>query len=546
MTSSEGLKITTRRIEKYDGQTISIGGDAIFELGNYLGGGVSGSVHSAVDLTTHPEERTVAIKVLNPVGFKLLQASQLSKSRTLHKGCPVSIDQYHSKSPMSLDSVWWVMHPVSRQFIAAFEDPHRGQLRELPLPRCVEIWGWNPQVNGKCLLSLTPEEETKHNMSSHHANIASNVVIPHVPPKYLKFLRSRQLICREMGSMMQLGDHENIVKLYEVLELVQDSKTTLFLVMELVTGGELFERMKHSRGMSEDFSKRYFKQLLSGIEYCHNKGVCHRDLKPENLLLSDVSDRAMLKMADFGLSTAVFATTSNSIDVQDSGLDSDGKDMMSTPTKSNECKDKTDQQYFPESHKEDILKCEFDEDEEIELDEMGSPILKRLRSVVGSPHYVAPEISSTSEDGYDGFKVDMWSSGVILYGLLTGVLPFGRELSLCPRYKRFKSWISTDYASAIQDGKDPSYPPWLFPSQLRPLAKALVTQLLHPDPKTRPSATEALKSPWFTAAPQTRETTEGRVSCEYSSGESGKITDTLFSCNHHATCSISRQSSPDP
>ena len=63
-------------------------------------------------------------------------------------------------------------------------------------------------------------------------------------------------MCREMGSMMQLRNHENIVKLYEVLELVQDSKTTLFLVMEMVTGGELFERMKNGHGMSERFSKR--------------------------------------------------------------------------------------------------------------------------------------------------------------------------------------------------------------------------------------------------------------------------------------------------
>jgi len=290
----------------------------------------------------------------------------------------------------------------------------------------------------------------------------------------------------------------------------------------------------------------YFKQLLSGIEYCHNKGVCHRDLKPENLLLSDVSDRAILKMADFGLSTAVFATTSNSMDVQDGELDCDGKDMMSTPIKSNECKDKKHQQDLQESCEEDFLKCEFDEDEEIELDEMGSPILKRLRSVVGSPHYVAPEISSTSADGYDGFKVDMWSSGVILYGLLTGVLPFGRELSLCPRYKRFKSWISSDYASAMEACKDPTYPPWLFPSQLRPLAKALLTQLLHPDPKARPSATDALKAPWFTAATHIRDASGGRTCCENSSDESENIIDTIFACHNHPTSSITRQTSPDP
>lgn len=89
---------------------------------------------------------------------------------------------------------------------------------------------------------------------------------------------------------------------------VLDSKSTLFLVLELVSGGELFERMKMSHlGCPDDFARRYFVQLLSGIDYCHAKGVVHRDLKPENLLLSDGTEQALLKIADFGLSAVVFA-----------------------------------------------------------------------------------------------------------------------------------------------------------------------------------------------------------------------------------------------
>jgi serine/threonine protein kinase len=276
MTSA--LNLIQRRVDKYDGQSIFIDGEEVYELGNYLGGGASGSVYQAIDSAT---ERPVAIKILNPVGFKLLPSGQVGKCTTLSKGLPLSLEQCSGKHPYAVQNIWWLYHQQSRQILAAYEDPQRGQLRELTLPKCVEIWGWYPFGDAQ----LPVEVEDKQNMSGIMSYIEGQLKsLPVVAPKYLKWLRSRQSICREMASMMQLGEHRNITKLYEVLELVQDSKTTLFLVLELVTGGEMFDRMKVGHGNSEESGRKYFTQLLSGIEYCHEKGVCHRDLKPENLL----------------------------------------------------------------------------------------------------------------------------------------------------------------------------------------------------------------------------------------------------------------------
>lgn len=89
--------------------------------------------------------------------------------------------------------------------------------------------------------------------------------------------------------------HPNVVNLREVLA----SKTHVYMVLELVTGGELFDRIATSGRMEESVARVYFQQLVDGVSYCHERGVCHRDLKPENLLL-DASGR--LKISDFGLS----------------------------------------------------------------------------------------------------------------------------------------------------------------------------------------------------------------------------------------------------
>ncbi|KAG9389509.1 Protein kinase domain [Carpediemonas membranifera] len=91
-------------------------------------------------------------------------------------------------------------------------------------------------------------------------------------------------------------NHDSIVRLHDVLT----SKTKIFLVMELITGGELFERLATSGKFSESTGRMFLHQLVSGLDYMHKKGIAHRDLKPENLLLNADGD---LKISDFGLAS---------------------------------------------------------------------------------------------------------------------------------------------------------------------------------------------------------------------------------------------------
>lgn len=87
-------------------------------------------------------------------------------------------------------------------------------------------------------------------------------------------------------------DHPNIIKLFEVYE---DDKN-LYLVMELCTGGELFERIIKAGHFSELNAALIMRQIFSAAAYCHSNNVMHRDLKPENLLFCDSTTPSTLKV----------------------------------------------------------------------------------------------------------------------------------------------------------------------------------------------------------------------------------------------------------
>jgi len=106
--------------------------------------------------------------------------------------------------------------------------------------------------------------------------------------------RMEEQLRREIAVMKQLK-HSNIVQLKEVMQTANH----IYLVLELVTGGELFDKIVQAKRFDEPTARRYFHQLIMGIFYCHQQGIAHRDLKPENLLL-DGND--VLKITDFGLS----------------------------------------------------------------------------------------------------------------------------------------------------------------------------------------------------------------------------------------------------
>ncbi|PHU18289.1 CBL-interacting serine/threonine-protein kinase 1 [Capsicum chinense] len=107
-------------------------------------------------------------------------------------------------------------------------------------------------------------------------------------------LRSTDQIKREIGTL-KLLKHPNVVRLYEVLA----SKSKIYMVLEYVNGGELFDRIVSKGKLSEAQGRKLFQQLVDGVCYCHDKGVSHRDLKLENVL---IDSKGNIKITDFGLS----------------------------------------------------------------------------------------------------------------------------------------------------------------------------------------------------------------------------------------------------
>ncbi|CAH2048594.1 unnamed protein product, partial [Iphiclides podalirius] len=189
-------------------------------------------------------------------------------------------------------------------------------------------------------------------------------------------LNDPQKIMNEVNIMKALR-HPCIISTEEVF----DSHDTVYIVLELMQGGELFDRITKQGHLSEQFTRFLFRQMVLAVKYLHSQGITHRDLKPENVLLESKKDDTLVKITDFGLSKFV------------------GEDSF-------------------------------------------------MKTMCGTPLYLAPEVLRANGQNCYGPEVDVWSLGVIFFVCLVGYLPFSpeyKELTLRDQILRGKYRFSHEH-----------------------------------------------------------------------------------------------------
>lgn len=222
----------------------------------------------------------------------------------------------------------------------------------------------------------------------------------------------RQAAMMDEVEILKKLHHPCVIKIEDVFETTDN----LYIVLELVEGGELFDRIVSVGRFEEPTAKLLFYQMLVAVKYLHNQGITHRDLKPENVLLSSEKNETVIKITDFGLSKVV------------------GEQSL-------------------------------------------------MKTLCGTPSYLAPEVLVNCGTGGYSKAVDLWSLGVILFICLAGYPPFSEEISKVPLNEQIVKGL------------------YSFPNQywksVSPQAIDLVKKLLTVDPKKRITVDEALQHPWI-------------------------------------------------
>ncbi|KAJ3445715.1 serine/threonine-protein kinase dclk3 [Anaeramoeba flamelloides] len=118
--------------------------------------------------------------------------------------------------------------------------------------------------------------------------------------KKSQLTNQKKLIENEIEILGNL-DHPNVIKVKEIF----DTPKKIFIVMEYVSGGELFQKLQQDEKFSEKQTSKIIKMILLALQYLHKNQIVHRDLKPENILYTEENDEIIVKLTDFGLSKMI-------------------------------------------------------------------------------------------------------------------------------------------------------------------------------------------------------------------------------------------------
>ncbi|KAF1800640.1 hypothetical protein FB192DRAFT_1473040 [Mucor lusitanicus] len=131
-----------------------------------------------------------------------------------------------------------------------------------------------------------------------HRHTGEQVAIKIISKAHLAANPAIEKAVRREIAIMKLIHHPNVMSLIDVID--DPASSDLYLILEYVEGGELFEYLVSKGRLGEAEARHHFQQIILGLDYCHHHLICHRDLKPENLLLNS---RNSIKIADFGMAS---------------------------------------------------------------------------------------------------------------------------------------------------------------------------------------------------------------------------------------------------
>ena len=241
----------------------------------------------------------------------------------------------------------------------------------------------------------------------------------------------------EVRLLSKVAHHEGIVGLYGAHEVSNADGRCVVMLLELGTG-DLLDLLTRKGVLTEAEALRYFREIVSAVEFLHTQRIAHRDLKLENVLISGASGSC--KLADFGLAHEYVGE-----------LDFGPRPVPGSPN-----------EFVGRSSEREVL---YD--------------------VCGSKSYVAPEV--LLKLGYDGYSADVWSLGICLFAMLTGFFPFTEAVAHNAYYAG-----AHKQAAAYGSLTLAVFGLYSTPCPLSPRAVELVDRLLRISPVQRGSAGDAL------------------------------------------------------